>query len=135
MKIHIPVLFLIVCGCLAIPRQANAGEGDVAVGGELLFTIKAASGGKSIAQRVDAITERLPDILSDPHIAASDIYLVPQKDRTVRIMVRARLLVTVTVEDGRVNQKTPLQQAQGWLSGLRRVIPRINVKRNPNDRP
>lgn len=127
-------LALVVSCLLGAAPAALADEGDIAVGGEFLFRIRAAASGQSVKQRADTVTERLVDILADQTLTTSDVHLVPQKDKTVRMMVKERLLVTVTPDDGKPNQKTAVQQAQIWASRVRIVLPQVNAKTNPSSR-
>jgi|GEM_PF-2231300 len=120
-------LFLLGWG---IPVLAQ--DGVVAVGGETLFVIKAEAGGKSVRDRADAVTDRLPDILGDSTIDALDIRLVPGKGKDYNIMVKSRLLVTVTPEDGVPNKRSAMQQAQVWLNQLRKVLPQVTAQPNAN---
>ena len=117
---------------LSLSVPAFAQDGVVAVGGETLFVIKAASGGKTIQQRADAVTDRLPDILGDSTIDSLDIRLVPGKGKDYNIMVKSRLLVTVTPEDGASNKRSAMQQAQFWLNQIRRVLPEVTAQPNAN---
>ena len=125
------LLTLLLGGSLLAARPAHADNGVVAVGGEMLFTIRAASSGMSAPERAAAVTDRLAVILGAPTISPEDIRLVPQKDKTVMILVQDRLLVTVTPEDGRPNGKTSRQQAETWARQLRQELPMINARPNP----
>lgn len=115
---------------LSGPVRAQTGA-PVAIGGETLFTIYASAQGKTAEERADAVTGRLPDILGDSTLTALDIVLVPNKDGSVAIMVKRRLLITVTPADGKRNGKTALQQAQTWAQQARRVLPSVNAQPNP----
>ena len=121
---------------LAIPSlaraQQNSNQGIVAVGGETVLVLRAASSGMSIKQRVDAVQERLVTILSAPKLGMSDIVKQPLKGNTYQITVKGHLLVTVTTQDAAVNKTTTRKLADIWLEHLRKVLPQLNAKPNPN---
>ncbi len=134
MKINAYVCGLIVAAGLIASHPALAAEGDISVGGQILFTIKAPAAGASIAARADAVSDRLGAIIANPYLRSSDIHLVQQADRSVLLMVGKRLLVTVTPEDGRINQLSAWDQARIWRNELRQNLPKVNVK-PPHDFP
>lgn len=107
-------------------------EGQVAVGGEQILTVRFPAAGMSIKERADAITDRLVLILSNPNLKPSDIQVVPLTNHEAKITVGNRLLVTVDRQTARYNQTTPFLLAQSWAAHLRRVLPRVNVKPNSN---
>jgi hypothetical protein len=120
----------------AIPSLAKAGQssdqGIVAVGGETVLVLHAASGGMTIKQRVDAVQERLVTILSAPRLGMRDIVKEPLKGNAYQITVKGHLLVTVTAQDAAVNKTTTRKLADIWLEHLRKVLPQLNAKPNPN---
>ena len=78
---------------------------------------------RPIQERVDQVNDRLPDILAAKKIKASDIKAVPvdkKKDSNVNIMVKDKLLITVTPEDGKANGVTVKKQAEEWVKSLRK---------------
>lgn len=113
------------------PRDPE--DGKVAVGGEHILTVRFPTNTMSIRDRAEKIEERLVLILADPALKPSDIraQLLPGGG-SARIMVKERLLVTVDVQTARYNQMTPLALAQKWTEHLRIVLPKVNVKPNPN---
>lgn len=123
---------LALAGMLGLTVPAFAAEGDVAVGGEHILTVRFPAGGLSVKQRADAITERLVTILSAPNLKPSDIVVVPMGRQAAKITVNNKLLVTVDAQTAHFNQMTPLQLAQSWAVHLRRVLPHINAEPNPN---
>lgn len=148
MKIGMALL-LLVSGCLVLSRPALANDdGAIAVGGEFLFKIKAAAEGKSVKERAAQVEERLVPILSETQVHAADIRLEPigkvkivkkgkkkiSSPEKVRIFVKNHFLINVTPEDGKANGSTAIEQAQVWAAQLRKVLPRVNIKPNPNDR-
>jgi len=119
---------------LAPGRPAAAsGDGDVSVGGEHILTVRFPAAGMTIKQRADTITERLATILSDPSLKPEDIVAVPLGNGEAKITVKDRLLVTVDKQTAKFNTTTPLALAQAWTTHLRKVLPEVNVKPNPND--
>ena len=106
--------------------------GEVAVGGKTILTIRVASEGLSIKDRAEAVSNRLVTILADPALKPSDIVAVPLGRTAAKIMVKNQLLVTVDAQTARINQVKPLALAQMWVDHLRRVLPRVSVKPNPN---
>lgn len=121
----------LTCFLPALTARAQ-GDGDVAVGGEHILTVRFASAHLSVKQRADAVTDRLVTILSDPNLKPADVYAVPLGKTEAKIMVKNHLLVTVDAPTARFNQTTALALAQQWTAHLRRVLPRVNVKPNPN---
>lgn len=130
MKMRVFLLSLMLC----VSRFALAQEtGIVAVGGEFLIRIRVPAEGMSVQQRVDAVTDRLPDILGLPRIRPDDIKIVTTKKKTVKIMVQNYLFITVTPEDGKANKLSTVAQANVWVKQLRAVLPRINARPNLNN--
>lgn len=115
------------------PVRSDQNEGQVAVGGRTILTIRVPSEGMTIRQRAEAVTDRLAVILADPDLKPSDIFAVPLGRTAAKIMVKNQLLVTVDPQTARINQAKPLELAQAWVSHLRRVLPSVNVKPNPNN--
>ena len=137
MKTKFSLIALLLLGMALIVGPVRADEGDVAVGSTLMFKIRVAADGKTVQERVDQVNDRLPDILAAKKIKASDIKAVPvdkKKDSNVNIMVKDKLLVTVTPEDGKANGFTVKKQADEWVKSLRKTLPKVNAKPNPNDK-
>lgn len=128
MKRNAGLCGLMLVAAMAMSHPVMAAEGDVSVGGQILFTIKSPTAGESIADRVDAVTVRLRPILQNPYLRPSDIHLMPGQDDSVLLMVGNRLLVTVTPDDGRVNGLSAWDEARIWRNELRRTLPQVNVK-------
>lgn len=135
MQTRIFVSALLLAGCCLLARPAHADDGDVAVGGVMLFRIHAAASGMSPKERADVVDTRLQDILAAPVIAPEDIRVVGADKNSAKIMVKDRLLVTVTKADGAVNGVTTQKQAQMWLEALRKTLPKVNARPNPNNHP
>ncbi len=129
------ILPSLLCGLMltGMAAAAYAADGDVDVGGEHILTVRFPAAGMTVKQRADAITDRLATILSDPNLRPSNIVAVPLGKNAAKIMVKNELLVTVDPQTAQFNHTTPLALAQGWVKHLRQVLPKINVKPNPND--
>jgi len=127
------VVAAVLAGAGFCSVTANAdSDGDVNVGGEHILTVRFAANGISIKDRAEAITDRLTRILSDPHLKPSDIVVLPSgKDAVIK--VKDRLLVTVDAQTARFNQAKPMALGEFWAQHLRVVLPRVNVKPNPNE--
>jgi len=111
----------------------NFKEGEVAVGGKTILTIRMPSEGMTIKERAEAVSNRLVTILNDPALRPADIVAVPLGRNAAKIMVKNQLLVTVDSATAKINQTRPLELANMWVDHLRRVLPRVNVKPNPNN--
>ncbi len=133
MKIIHSVYALVMSSLLFAPTGANAVQGEVAIGGESLFIIRATVHGETPDQRADTVTERLPVILGDPNLKASDIKIIQTRGDEYKIMVKERLLVTVSREDGKINGISARKQAEIWAGSARKVLPMVNSKPNGND--
>jgi hypothetical protein len=124
-------LGLLACCFPTVARSQDAKDGEIAVGGEMLLRIRVSADGKTVKQRAEEITDRLPEILGDSQLRPEEIQAVKAGRNTILIMVKNRPLITVTPEDGQANGLTAAQQARIWLRSLRRVLPTINAKPNP----
>lgn len=117
----------------SLPAHAiDANEGAVDVGGEHVLTIYFPSGGMSVKDRADKVTERLVTILGDPMLKPSDVQALPFGAKEARIMVKDKLLYTVDMQTAKRTNTTPMKLAQTYVTHLRDLLPRINVKPNPN---
>ena len=137
MKTKFSLLALLLLGAALVISPVRAEEGDIAVGSTLMFKIRVGADGKTVQERVDQVNERLPDILAAKKIRPSEIKAVPvdkKKDSNINIMVQDHLLVTVTPEDGKANGFTVKKQAEEWVKSLRKTLPKVNAKPNPNDK-
>jgi hypothetical protein len=135
MQTRVFVSALLLAGCCLLSRPAHADDGDVAVGGVMLFRIHATVNGMSPKERADIVDTRLQDILAAPVIKPEDVRIVGADKNSAKIMVKERLLVTVTKADGAANGVTTQKQAQMWLESLRKTLPKVNAKPNPNNEP
>lgn len=110
----------------------NPKDGEVAVGGKTILTIRVPSEGMTIKERAEAVSNRLVTILNDADLKPSDIVALPLGRNAAKIMVKNQLLVTVDTQTARINQARPLALANIWVDHLRRVLPHVSVKPNPN---
>ena len=117
----------------SLPAHAvDVNEGSVDVGGEHVLTIYFPSGSMSVKDRADKVTERLVTILGDPKIVPSDVQALAFGAKEARIMVKDKLLYTVDMQTAKRNSTTPMKLAQTYVTHLRELLPKINVKPNPN---
>ncbi len=135
MQTRVFVSALLLAGCCLLAPPAHADDGDVAVGGVMLFRIHATVNGMSPKERAEIVDTRLQDILAAPVIKPEDVRIVGADKNSAKIMVKERLLVTVTKADGAANGVTTQKQAQMWLDSLRKTLPKVNAKPNPNNQP
>ena len=108
-------------------------DGVVAVGGEHILTIRAASYNKTIEQRADDVAERLVMILAEKSLKPSDIRAVPTAGEQIKIMVKNYLLINVLPEDAHANGTEPMKLAQTWVEHLQKVLPLLNAQPNLNN--
>ena len=101
----------------------------------MLFRIHATVNGMSPKDRAEIVDSRLQDILAEPKISPEDVRIVGSDKNSAKIMVKERLLVTVTKADGAANGVTTQKQAQMWLDSLRKTLPKVNAKPNRNEHP
>ena len=94
--LYLVILSLLFCGLSVIALGDDVKDGEVAVGGEMLLRIRVPAEGKTIKQRADEVTKRLPKILSITDLKPSDIQPVKTQHDTVNIMVRKHLLIPAT---------------------------------------
>ncbi len=140
MKTSVKTSGSVLCGLLIVGGLTLTGvtarasdDGAVDVGGEHVLTIYYPAGGLSVKQRADKVTERLVTILGDPHIKPEDVQAVAQGKSEAKIMVKNTLLYTVDAATAKRNSSTALKLAQSYVTHLRDLLPRINVKPNPNN--
>ena len=116
----------------ALARPAFAGPGDVIVGGDVLFTIKAPASGQSATRRAEIVVGRLVRVLGDLPDPANSVSVWPQRDGSVLLKIKDQLLVTVTNEDGRINDRSARQQADYWAMQLRKTLPDVAAEYLPD---
>ena len=132
-KVHVVGSLLLLGNALAAAPAARALEpGEIALGGEVVLRLRVPSGGYTLQQRGDVVQQRLVEILSLEDLAAGDVAV-----RTTRygptIYVRDKQLLTVDGPTARAAGGTPEQIAPVWARRLAQVLPRVNVRRNPNN--
>ena len=123
----ISLILLLFC----IGFRAYAQESVWSVAGQQVLRLHATVRGVSPAKRVEALDERLNNILSrlGGKLGAEDIVLRKARG-TYSILVHKELLVTVTAEDAAANKTKPELLAKTWLSNLRKTIPQVVPKVN-----
>lgn len=109
-------------------------DGIVAVGGVTILTIRLPAAGMPVKQRADAVNARLRQLLADPTLKPSDVETVSVGKYGAQITVKNRLLVMVEPETARLSDTTPIKLANMWAVHLRKVLPQLNVRPNPNDK-
>ena len=95
---------------------------QVVVADRLVMVIDAPSGGLTAAERVNAINERLVDIIATEPLKPSRMWLSTESGQTV-IMVGKHLLTSVTPADAQALQTTVPNLAHFWLANLKRALP------------
>lgn len=95
---------------------------QVVVADQLVMVIEAPSGGHTAAERVDAVNDRLVEIISTERLIPSDMRLAKLHGQTV-IMVGKHLLISVTSADAAANYTTVPVLAHFWLANLKRILP------------
>jgi hypothetical protein len=110
-------LAAVAVACAAPSAHAQE-PGDLAIGGELLLTLRDSGRQSSVDDRVGILYDRLRYILADTDLRASDIRRVGSS-----VMVKNRLLVTVTAADGEVNKTPASVLAQEWTMRLQKQLP------------
>ncbi len=99
-------------------------QSEVALGGELFFRLRVASGGLSEEQRAEILQERLTRIYTAlfTHQVSTQQVTVRHINGEVTICVGDLLLVTVTERDARANQTTVSHLANQWLENTRQAL-------------
>lgn len=98
----------------------------VAFGGVTLFEIKAGAAGKTPAQRVAEVEVRLVDILGETKISDKDVVVKADKSER-KILVKNRLLVTVTKEDAAFHKTTIDKVAKNWRDQIAKKIVNMHL--------
>ncbi len=124
---------LAVCIAPAALAQTSSGASDEAVwsvAGKQVLRLHGTVGGMTPQQRVDTLDGRLTDILSqgEAKLGAEDITL--KSDGEVTILVRDKLLVTVTQPDADANHASRVELGKRWLANLRKTLPLLAPRVN-----
>lgn len=112
------------------PGTQDPNAGLVAVGGVEILRIRVAAPGHTVEERANTIQSRLVPILADPTLRPSDVHVEPN-GADYKLMVKSRLLVTVTRQDAAATDSTPGRLAARWAAHVRRVLPQVSVRPNP----
>jgi hypothetical protein len=94
---------------------------EIVAGGMVILRLRVTVAGMTPAQRATALYNRLNDIISDRTLKPQD-YRTVKKGSDWLVMAGTQLFVTVTPEEAKINQATPLQLAQIWASNLRVAV-------------
>lgn len=111
----------------------GADDGNVSIGGQVVMRLRSASGGLSVADRVDAIEDRLTDVISVPDIKTSSVVVYAPAGHAPVIYVLGRRLITVdaaTVKSAGGGDAKQL--AIQWAKRLQQILPRVDI-RLPNE--
>lgn len=121
----------IASGTAGLTSRAAADPCVWALAGREVLRIHAGAAGLTPQKRVEALDERMNEILSkcEGSIAAAEI-VISTESKVVRILVRGELLITATAADAAANHTTPDRLARTWLSALRKTIPQITPRPN-----
>ena len=125
------MLAAVALGSASLAVRAAADPCVWALAGREVLRIHAGAAGLTPQKRVEALDERMNEILSrcEGSIAAAEI-VISTENKVVRILVRGELLITATSADAAANRTTPERLARTWLSALRKTIPQITPRPN-----
>jgi len=118
--------------CIAwVPAVCRADDAVWSIAGKQVLRLHATAGGMTPQERVDALDERLTNILSqgEVRLGAEDIALSTSNGEVV-ITVRNKLLVTVTRQDAEANNTSPQELGRRWLVNLRNTLPLLAPRLN-----
>jgi|SRR5579872_3610184 len=112
------------------PCAARAEEAVWSVAGKQVLRLHASAGDWTPQQRVEALDERVNEILSkDGTLRANEIVLQHTHGQ-VYITVRGTVLVTVLPGDAEPNHTSREKLAQVWLTNLRNTLPLLAPRVN-----
>lgn len=123
---------LMGAACIAfLPMVCRADDAVWSVAGRQVLRLHATAGGMTPQERVEALDERLTNILSEgeTRLGAEDIALKTSNGEVI-ITVRNKLLVTVTRQDAEANSTTPQELGRRWLVNLRNTLPLLAPRLN-----
>jgi hypothetical protein len=125
MRIIILSIILILSLFIGPPLWAqDTDKGNIMMAGSLLFRIRCASGGMSIAQRAESVQRRVNDLIIPGGIDMSTVQ-VKTVGSTASIYAAGSLLVTVTSCDARANKTTVGKLANQWAERFKMLYPGI----------
>lgn len=101
----------------------------VAVGGEMLFVLKAESDlGKSSAVRASDCYDRMRYILGDSQMQASDIRAKPLENYGVKIVARGKLIAVIGAEEAKAHGVTMTVLSRQWVETLRSKLSMLRAR-------
>jgi len=122
------VWMVIMLGLIQVGARAQ--EAVWSVAGKQVLRLHATAGDKTPQKRVEALDERVNEILSrNGTLRAQDIVVKHEKGE-VFITVRDYTLVTILPDDAQANHTTRDKLAQVWLSNLRNTLPLLAPRVN-----
>jgi hypothetical protein len=108
---------------------ARAQEHTLGLGGEVLFTLRAASDlDKGQAQRADDCYDRLRYILNNPRLKAQDIQVRELGSYGAKIVANGQLIIPIGIAEAQAHGMTPQELAQDWAAHLRKVLPKLTAR-------
>lgn len=112
--------------------QTSASPRVWTVAGREVLRIRVTVGDLTPDKRVDLYDGRLTEILSNVErpIGVADITM-RQAGKAIALLVCDELLVTVLPEDAAANKTTVEKLARIWLSNLRKSVPLLSPRVNP----
>lgn len=122
----VPLALLAVLACTSRPIHA-ADPTVIVIGGIETIRIRAEYGGRTAAQRADAMRQRLLEIYQaigqSQKALAPDEVTIDLQPGAPSIRVRGMLLLTVTPADAKINGYTTMEElAKVWLARLRDAL-------------
>lgn len=122
----VPLALLVLLACTSRPSHA-ADPTVIVIGGVETIRIRADYGGRTAAQRADAMRQRLLEIYqaigkSEKALLPEEVTIDPQPGAP-SIRVRGMLLLTITPADAKINGYPTMEElAKVWLVRLRDAL-------------
>ncbi len=119
------LLVIPAIACLLIPLAMpafSASEGDVVVGNAVVLRVRFASGGFTIKQRADLVTERLNNLLGSDDFDPSTI-TVAVRNKEYAVVMGDKIIITADKDTAAFNKTTPELLAKTWAENIRKIIP------------
>lgn len=109
----------------ALPLNAqNAQIGNVMMANSLLFRISCPGGGYSAQERVDAVQQRVNDLIIPGGINLDGVQ-IRTSGNTTAIYAGDNLLITVGECDARANNTTVSKLAKLWVARFKEIYPTV----------
>ena len=107
--------------CLFAGIPSYAAGGDIDVGGDLLFRVRASHAGLSVQERADKVYERLVTVIGDPLVRPEQIR-VHKASPEYGLFMRDQLIFTIDRNSAQANHTTPYRLGQRWMKRLRSIV-------------